>query len=187
MAGRRCEVCRSEHVNEVNRLLIRNVPARDVAGLYRLKPVTVQRHAKLHVPKMLALAHAEHMSLDADGLMREVGELYRTAKGLLDETQVELCARPPGTPARDRAIIMCTQTIREVGRLLEFIAQLVEKLPQPKEEVTIRILDEQPHRRDKFSDIVRSLPGRQALPPARDPSEEGNPAGGGEKGGTDGN
>jgi hypothetical protein len=186
MARRRCAVCQSEHVNEANRLLVRGVPAGDVAQLFKLKLTTVQRHTKLHVPKMLALAHAERLALDADGLMREVEHLYQSAKGLLDEAQVELCARPVGTSARDRAFIMATQAVREVGRLLEFIAQLFEKLPKPKEEVTIRITDARQCQRDEFSDITRSLPGLQALPSAPGQSEAGRP-GGGEKGGADGN
>jgi hypothetical protein len=179
----RCKVCLSEKVNEINRLLVRGVRPQDVAQTFNLGYATIHHHMKAHVPKMLALAHTEKLSLEADTLATEAVKLYASAVGLLAEVTAELRTRIQAT-SKDRAYIMAVSALRECGRLLELMGSLAEKLPKPQETVTIRVVDQSWHPCDSFGDITQGPPGRRPLLPAPAPGEGGR-AGGGEPGGED--
>lgn len=157
----RCKVCLSENCNEVNRLLVRGVPPAGVAEVFKFPVGAVQNHRK-HVPKMLQLAHQEKLALGADSIARELTRLYGDATELFSRARQELDQRESGTPAMDRAFMMCVTSLREVARLLEVAAGMVEKLPKEKEEIVIRVVDEDSSKRDEFNDI---LPGLQNHPP----------------------
>lgn len=175
----RCKVCLSENCNEANRLLVRGVRPADVAQVFKFSVSAVMRHRR-HVPKMLALAHQERLALGADSIARELARLYGDATELFQRARAELDQRESGSPALDRAFMMCITSLREVARLLEVAAGMVEKLPKEKEEIVIRITEEDPLPRDQFSDILR-LPGPQALPGPGSPDEEPGASGGGFK------
>lgn len=168
----RCKICWSEHCDAVNRLAVRGIPARDLAAMFSFKVATTARHVKEHVPKMLAMAHAEKLALDADGLQRELCELYGIARELLNEAYGEFKTRASDPVARDRAFVMTSASLREASRLLEFAARLIHQLPEAKPEaITIRIVEDETPARDALGDIVgKDIPPglhrkQRALPP----------------------
>lgn len=150
----RCKVCLSDHCNEVNRLLVRGVRPAGVAEVFRFPVSAVQNHRK-HVPKMLALAHQEKLALGADSIATEVARLYQDALELFEQARTEVQLREHGSQSMDRAFMMAVTSLREVARLLEVAERMVQKLPKEREEVVIRIMEEDPPARDQFSDILR--------------------------------
>ena len=72
---RTCTICRHEDRAEVERALVQREPYRHIATRYDVSTGALQRHAREHLPELLAKAHEAEQAARADELLMDVRRL----------------------------------------------------------------------------------------------------------------
>lgn len=103
----RCGVCRRADRDAIDAELIMGVPASKIAPKYNLHPATVRRHARNHVP--LVLAEAD------DRINDVVWSLLEEARATIAESK---------TTADPRLKLAAMREARETAKLLIEIARI---------------------------------------------------------------
>ncbi len=122
---RKCTVCEHEKVEEINRLLLKGVPLRDLAGRYSVSKTALHRHKKSHLPAELTKAREAQDVTKADSLLDQVTELRDKALSILDKAE----------QAGDLRTAL--QGVREAKGCLELLARLQGEL---QERTTVNVL-----------------------------------------------
>lgn len=124
---RRCTVCDHPDRQEVEKLLVRGEPLRNVAERFSLSTTAVYRHKDNHLPAKLVkardaetVAEADRLMGDvvehADDVLSEVRHLHRRANAILDRAEA----------AENDATSL--KAIREARLTLELLARLLGEL-----------------------------------------------------------
>ncbi len=122
---RKCTVCEHEKVEEINRLLLKGVPLRDLAGRYSVSKTALHRHKKSHLPAELTKAREAQDVTKADSLLDQVIELRNKALSILAKAE----------QAGDLRTAL--QGVREAKGCLELLARLQGEL---QERTTVNVL-----------------------------------------------
>jgi transposase-like protein len=78
---RTCSVCSHEDRREIDRALVERMPYRRIAPRYGVSDRSLRRHARDHLPELLAKAHEAGQLAEADRLLTDMRRLQ--AKTLL--------------------------------------------------------------------------------------------------------
>jgi transposase-like protein len=78
---RTCTICSHEDRREIDRALVERMPYRRIAPRYGVSDRSLRRHARDHLPELLAKAYEAEQSAEADRLLTDMRRLQ--AKTLL--------------------------------------------------------------------------------------------------------
>jgi len=110
--GRTCTICRHEDRAEVERALVQREPYRHIATRYDVSTGALQRHAREHLPELLAKAHEAEQAARADELLMDVRRLQE--KTLLTLQRAEASG--------EWAVLL--RAVREARENIELLARL---------------------------------------------------------------
>ena len=82
-----CTVCEHPEKNAIDRALVGSVSNRSVASLYDVSEAAVRRHKANHLPAKLVMAEKAAEVVEANNLLRQVGDLQRRALAILDKAE----------------------------------------------------------------------------------------------------
>jgi len=85
--GRTCTVCTHDEHHAVNVALVSRDPYRHIAKHYGLSVGSLSRHAKEHLPALLAKAKNAVEVAEADSLLVRVESLYRHTEAILEAAE----------------------------------------------------------------------------------------------------
>jgi len=124
--GRWCLTCRHENVSEIDRLLLRGVPLRDIAAQFGPSPAALCRH-KAHISAALTKAHEASEVARADDLLAQVESLRLKAMRILERAELaEEMSRTAKDADRSRRTSL--GAIKEIRGTLELLARLLGEL-----------------------------------------------------------
>jgi len=124
---RRCTVCESERLDEINRMLVEGrTSRRGLASIFDLSEAAIRRHAANHLPGALAAAVDAERAANGDDLLDQVRDLQRRAVAILDRAEEE----------GDHRVAL--GAIREARSCLELLGRLAGEL-QDRQTVNILI------------------------------------------------
>jgi hypothetical protein len=135
-----CSACVHESIKAINKQLVQGESVRNVAEHFGLKPSSIQRHKKDHLPVTIVQSKKAKELIAADGLVVEISSLKARAYKLLDAIEKEVFVED-GTLRQDEKIIddvtkkylpilsggkidTLLRTIREIRGLIELIGRL---------------------------------------------------------------
>jgi len=85
MAGRKCSVCSHPAVNEINEMLVNNVSFNEITTIYNdLTEMSLMRHKKNHLPKVLSKAKEAQEIVQGDIVMAELKRCFKRINLLFD-------------------------------------------------------------------------------------------------------
>ncbi len=113
---RTCTVCTHDEAHAINVALVHRDAYRHIASLYEVSTGALQRHARDHLPELLARAKDAVEVADADSLLDRVEGLYRRTEAILEAAET---AREWGT---------ALQAIRECRGNLELLGWVTKEL-----------------------------------------------------------
>ena len=123
---RRCTICESERLNEIDRLLVEGRTSfRRIASLCDVSEASVRRHAAAHLPEALAAAVDAERVANGDDLLNQVRDLQRRAVAILERAEEE----------GDHRVALTA--IREARGCLELLGRLAGEL---QERQTVNVL-----------------------------------------------
>lgn len=113
---RSCTVCTHDEAHAINVALVQRDPFRHIASLYEVSTSALQRHAREHLPALLARAKDAVEVADADSLLNRVEALQSRTEAILVEVE--------GTDLYGVKLA----AIREMRRNLELIGEVTKEL-----------------------------------------------------------
>lgn len=85
MAGRKCTICAHPAVNEINEMLVNNVPLNEIVTVYNdLSKMALSRHKQNHIPKTLSKAQEAKEIAQGDAVMTELKRCFERVNRLFD-------------------------------------------------------------------------------------------------------
>ncbi len=109
---RPCTVCTHDESHAVNVALVSREAYRDIARQYRVSKDALSRHAKEHLPELLAKARDAVEVAEADSLLSRVEGLYKRTEAILEAAESN---REWGTALA--AIRECRGNLELLGRV----------------------------------------------------------------------
>jgi hypothetical protein len=109
---RKCSACESDHLKEIDSLLINNESNRFIATRFNLTPAAVQRHKTNHLPVLLVKAKAAETVAHADKLIDQVQDLLERATRLADQAE------------KSKNLTAALTGVREIRGVLELIGRI---------------------------------------------------------------
>ena len=115
---RSCTVCEHPEKDAIDQALVGSASNRSVASIYDVSEAAVRRHKANHLPAKLVMAEQAAEVVEADSLLRQVGDLQRRALAILDKAE---------EAGELRAAL---SAIREARGNLELLAKLLGELDE---------------------------------------------------------
>ncbi len=84
---RSCTVCTHDERHAVNVALVQREPYRHIASRYSVSTGALQRHAKDHLPELLAKAKDAVDVAEADSLLERIEGLYKRTEAILEAAE----------------------------------------------------------------------------------------------------
>jgi hypothetical protein len=128
---RKCSACESDHLKEIDSLLINNESNRFIATRFNLTPAAVQRHKANHLPKLLVKAKDAEVVASADKLIDRVQSLLERATRLADAAE------------KSKNLTAALMGVREIRGVLELIGRINGEL-QTGGNLGVQIVNGQP-------------------------------------------
>lgn len=123
---RRCTICESERLDEIDRMLVEGKKSfRRIASISDVSEASVRRHAANHLPEALAAAVDAERVANGDDLLNQVRDLQRRAVAILGRAEEE----------GDHRVALAA--IREARGCLELLGRLAGEL---QERQTVNVL-----------------------------------------------
>lgn len=121
MAGRKCSICTHPAINEINEMLVNNVPFNEITSIYNeITEMSLARHKKNHLPKALSKARAAQEVTQGDNLLSQVRSLQHKALSILKQAEAAGELRTALTG------------VREARSCLELLGKVSGQLPPEK-------------------------------------------------------
>jgi len=150
---RTCTVCSHPNREQIDRLLVANVPLRNIAKQHETSVSALFRH-KPHVIGAIADARAEELVTNAGSLLDQVREDIERCRRLVFEAEKILASAGSDKRLALNAISTACRPIRELRGYLELLAEVTGELDRSSTthvEVTQQVA------------IVQGLPRRELL------------------------
>ena len=124
---RRCTICESDRLNEIDRMLVEGKTSfRRIASISDVSEASVRRHAAKHLPEALAVAVDAERVANGDDLLNQVRDLQRRAVAILERAEED----------GDHRVAL--GAIREARGCLELLGRLAGEL-QDRQSVNVLI------------------------------------------------
>ena len=150
---RKCSICQHPKRDEIDHAIVEGVPYRVIAHQFHVSKDAVYRHAKNHIPKQLAQAHAAAEATRADDLLERArayeakavallrkaeaqGDFNTALRGIREARQgLELLARMRGELEAQGNIRVNILELPELRIVLDVIYQALKPYPEAREAV----------------------------------------------------
>jgi hypothetical protein len=155
-----CTVCTHDESHSINVDLVQRVSYRDIARRYGVSKDAAQRHAKEHIPRLLAEAYESLERGDAEDLARELAREKADVQRLKHKAEADDDIRT--------ALLACDKALKAL-ELQAKVEQLIQTQPQVNialvehpsyqklEEVLFRALERHHEARWAVADALKEL------------------------------
>ncbi len=153
---RKCSVCKSQDVDEINKALVSSQSYRDIARRYSLDKSAVLRHKQNHLPAHLTKAENNDERHRASNLVVEINRLKIKAERIAEKAEKKGDYRT------------ALSGIRELTRIIEILARMQGEISNQNisivlnnewiqlRTVILNALDEYPEAKIRVADAIKN-------------------------------